>query len=872
MQLRRFFLTAVLSLALVVSLFSLGGRAEVGSLQSARELYNQGNYSSAAKLLQQIVQQSSDLEKAAALSNLALVYSQQGNWSEANSTIDQSLALLKKHPNSTALLAQTLHLQGRLQYVQGRTQKALSLWQTSAQAYRQVNDSNGEQRSLLRQAQALQTLGFYQRSLTILESLESQLDGQPDSVTKAEGFRQLGEMLAIVGRSSSRNSNRLTAKTALEKASEVADRMQNPATIASTKLALGNYYHGQAITQLRRDVDRTNPTIQTNIKTYQQKADLLYNAVTTTDSSLRAKLNQMRLNLELSQPQTAEQSWPTIAAAIAPRPPTPSTLDLRVNLLDNLITLKQQQPALGPDIKQLQQQIQSAQKIATDLNQTRSEAYLAILSSKFFTWQNDEKSALQSTDEGIFWATNANAPDIIYRLYNQKGSLLDKKGDRLGAIAAYRSAVATLKSIRSDVDSLSSDSLFSFQNDINPIHRNLVRLLLQDRNGQPDEATLREARNVIESLQVAELNNYLGSDCLQTKQVDIENLKGSEDTAVIYPIVLPDRLAVIVSLPGKTRSLKLFSSPVAEAELNRTLQELRRTLADTIDQGPYQEHSRRVYDWLIRPLESSLTQSQTLMFVLDGKFRNVPMAALWDGTQYLIEKYNLALTPSLQLADPKPLENRQLGVLAFGLADKGGEFLLPDGQIIDFLKLPSVEQEISSIHSLIKNTKSFIDDNFTDLQFRTSVKNSTVPIVHLATHGQFSSDRDSTFLLATDGAGKLTTIGLDELSTSLAREGLDNPLELLILSACQTAEGDDRATLGIAGVALRSGARSTIASLWSVDDQATSVLMQKLYEQLKTQKVTRSQAIRTAQIALLKEPQYSHPSNWAAFILVGNWL
>jgi CHAT domain-containing protein/predicted negative regulator of RcsB-dependent stress response len=872
MQLRRFFLTAVLSLALVVSLFSLGGRAEVGSLQSARDLYNQGDYSSAAKLLQQIIQQSSDLEKAAALSNLALVYSQQGNWSEANSAIDQSLALLKNNPNSTALLAQTLHLQGRLQYVQGRSQKALNLWQTSAQAYRQINDSNGEQRSLLRQAQALQTLGFYQRSLTILESLESQLDAQPDSVTKAEGFRQLGEMLAIVGRSSSRKSDGLTAQTALEKASAVADRVQNPATIASTKLALGNYYHGQAITQLRRDIDRTDPTIQAQIKTYQQKAAQLYNAVTTTDSSLRAQLNQMRLNLELSQPESAAQSWQAIETAIAPLSPTQSTLDLRVNLLDNLITLKQQQPALGPDIKELQQQIQSAKKLATDLNQTRSQAYLAILSSNLSAWQNDGKSALQSTDEGIFWAKTASAPDILYRLYNQRGSLLDKKGDRPGAITAYKSAVATLKSIRADVDSVSSDSLFSFQNDISPIHRNLVRLLLQDRNGQPDEATLREARNVIESLQVAELNNYLGSDCLQAKQVNVENLKAAEDTAVIYPIVLPDRLAVIVSLPGKARSLKLFSSPIAEAELNRTLQDLRSALADKIDLATFQEPSRKVYNWLIRPIEPSLGQAQTLMFVLDGKLRNVPMGALSDGKQFLIEKYNLALAPSLQLVDPKPLENQQLGVLAFGLSDKEGEVLLPSGQSRKFSMLPNVKQEIDSIQLLIQNTKSFIDGNFTDLQFRTSVKNSTVPIVHLATHGEFSSDRDSTFLLATDGAGKLTTIGLDELSMSLAREGLDNPLELLILSACQTAAGDDRAALGIAGVALRSGARSTIASLWGVDDQATSILMQKLYEQVKTQKVTRSQALRTAQITLLQDPQYGHPYYWAPFILVGNWL
>ena len=142
------------------------------------------------------------------------------------------------------------------------------------------------------------------------------------------------------------------------------------------------------------------------------------------------------------------------------------------------------------------------------------------------------------------------------------------------------------------------------------------------------------------------------------------------------------------------------------------------------------------------------------------------------------------------------------------------------------------------------------------------------PIVHIASHGQFSSDLDDTFILAADG--KLTLERLDQLLGPLRFR--DEPIELLTLSACQTAAGDDRAALGLAGVAVKAGARSALATLWYINDQASSELVAEFYRQLRAPSVSRATALQRAQIHLLDDPNYQHPAYWAPFLLINNWL
>ena len=92
------------------------------------------------------------------------------------------------------------------------------------------------------------------------------------------------------------------------------------------------------------------------------------------------------------------------------------------------------------------------------------------------------------------------------------------------------------------------------------------------------------------------------------------------------------------------------------------------------------------------------------------------------------------------------------------------------------------------------------------------------------------------------------------------------------MSACQTAAGDTQAALGLAGVAVRSGARSTVATLWSIQDNSTAELMTQFYRVLKNSEISKAEALRQAQLSLLRDPKYQHPFYWSAFVLVGNWL
>ncbi|NJO50137.1 MAG: CHAT domain-containing protein, partial [Leptolyngbyaceae cyanobacterium RM2_2_4] len=184
-----------------------------------------------------------------------------------------------------------------------------------------------------------------------------------------------------------------------------------------------------------------------------------------------------------------------------------------------------------------------------------------------------------------------------------------------------------------------------------------------------------------------------------------------------------------------------------------------------------------------------------------------------------------------------------------------------------FAALPGVDREIQQISTLVP-TVALVNQDFTQTRLAEQLESASFPIVHLATHGQFSSRAEDTFLLTWEG--QIQVSDLDQLLESRDRQNR-RPIEILILSACQTAAGDKRAALGLAGVAVSSGARSTVATLWSVQDNSTAELITHFYTALKQPGITRAEALRQAQLSLLRSPDYQHPYYWAPFVLVGNW-
>jgi CHAT domain-containing protein len=185
-----------------------------------------------------------------------------------------------------------------------------------------------------------------------------------------------------------------------------------------------------------------------------------------------------------------------------------------------------------------------------------------------------------------------------------------------------------------------------------------------------------------------------------------------------------------------------------------------------------------------------------------------------------------------------------------------------------FSALLNVEDELQTVDSAL-SSRLLINQEFTTHNLTQLVTESSLPIVHLATHGQFSSDAEKTFILAWDRPILVKELG------ALLKAGDRNrtdPIELLVLSACETATGDKRAALGLAGVALESGTRSTLASLWNLEDASGAAFIDQLYQALAQSQVTKAEALRQAQLALLQDPDYRHPTYWSAYVLVGNWL
>ena len=517
-------------------------------------------------------------------------------------------------------------------------------------------------------------------------------------------------------------------------------------------------------------------------------------------------------------------------------------------------------------------------KAARQLQDKRAESYALGNLSRIYEEIGEDRRARQYTETALNIAQFLQASDISYQWQWQLGRLLASQGDIKGAIAAYSEAVNTLQSLRGDLVAIDTEVQFSFRDKVEPVYRQLVGLLLdsaqnyQKNNAQNCRGTedklqcrktaeeyLQKARQTIEALQLAELDNYFQDACLDAKPQQIDRV--DPQAAAIYPIILPDRLAVILSIPGQP--LRHYQTELQRAKIETSLGQFQQFLSPAFSNKQRLRLAQEIYDWLIRPAETQLEENniETLVFVLDGFLRNLPMAALHDGDRYLIEKYSITLTPGLQLLDPRPLARDRLQALTGGLTEARQ----------GFKALPAVAWELEQIASNLP-VEQLLDREFTKSKLLGEIDEVNFTAIHLATHGQFSSNPEQTFILTWDSKIKVREL---ENLLKMRAEDSSKPIELLVLSACQTAAGDKRAGLGLAGVAVRSGARSTLATLWSVNDRSTATLMGEFYQNLlmsEEEGMTKAEALRRGQLKLLRNSKYQHPFYWAPFVLVGNWL
>jgi CHAT domain-containing protein len=502
---------------------------------------------------------------------------------------------------------------------------------------------------------------------------------------------------------------------------------------------------------------------------------------------------------------------------------------------------------------------QAAEAIAGEVDDPRGLSYALGYRGALYEGQHRHAEALLLTGQALFQAERAHVPEASYRWQWQLGRLYRRDGQPDRALLAYRGAVATVERLRREVLRAQGATPSGFRRDVEPVFLGLVDLLTERAAAESGEeraqALLHEARSVMERFKTAELEDYFRDDCVTALQARARSIDVvSTGAAAVYPIALPNRIELLVSLPGRM----LRFTTVVPIERVRA-QARRLAVLSRKRTAQYQRPAAELHDWLIAPMEDALRQAgvDTLVVIPGGVLRTIPYAALYDGERHLVEKFALAVAPGLTLLDPRPLEREGATLLLGGLTEgvQGAE------------PLPHVAAELATLHAMFGGSV-FKDRDFVAPKVEAAFGARPYSLVHLASHAEVGADARASYLLTYDG--RLTMDRLERLIK--LGEFRTEAVELLTLSACQTAAGDERAALGLAGIAVKAGARSALATLWRVNDRAATILVSEFYRQLDAGSTSKAKALQHAQVAMLRGASHPFPFYWASFVMIGNWL
>ncbi len=729
---------------------------------------------------------------------------------------------------------------GSKSFQRGNFEQTIAGWKRAAELYDQEDNSVEQCNALVRLSQVYHALGQFEQASKNLEMALNLAESSDDQTHIALITAHLGNIHISLGEED-------VAYQKLNEALSMARELESPALSSAILNDLGNLFtsqkkYSEAISSYNESIilckKAGNNALMSIALTNAATASLRNGAYPEANGLLDRALDQIR-----SLDDSHEKAFGLINIALA------------YNELLPYITCP------GESLLILASEtLNEAAVVAETIGDPRTLSYAYGYQGKLYEDEHRYQDALQLTRRAAFEAQKVNAPESLYRWQYQTGRLLRVMGETDDAISSYRHALITLQSIRHEMTRCYGGPRSSFRKTAGSVCFDLVDLLLL-RASKIDEHDKREsylieARDAVELLKVYELQDYFQDDCVDAARSPSTRLdRVSETAAVIYAIFLRDRAELLVNLPD---GLKRFSVQVGVDTITEEIRNFRKKLEKRTTHE-YLPHAQKLYDWLLRPLEGDLESKNidTLVFVPDGQLRTIPMAALHDGNQFLINKYALAITPGIYLADPRPIKRENIRVLTVGLTEP----------VQGFPPLPYISSELQTIQDLYEG-KLFLNNDFLISNIEDALKEEKFDILHIASHGQFENDIEKTFILAFDD--KLTMDRLDKYVGLL--QFRDYPLELLTLSACDTAIGDDRAALGLAGVAIKAGARSAIATLWHINDLASSTLIGEFYKQLRNPSVSRALALQRAQLNMLNDRRFKHPGYWSPFLLINNWL
>ena len=579
-----------------------------------------------------------------------------------------------------------------------------------------------------------------------------------------------------------------------------------------------------------------------------------------------------------------------------------------------LLNIGYQALEMQPEGKQLAfQSFSRASSIATDIgeggNEFLAESYDGL--SDLYERDRQHQEARYYVEKALHNVSAVSSPQLLIGLEWRLARLLKTQGDEGLAIAAYRRAVQQIESVRSEIPITYQNGQSSFRETLEPIYLGLTDLLFKQAttvDGQRREQLLREAITTVELVKQTELQDYLRDRCSVGTSSSDKKLSIPPGTAIFYPVILPDRLELIIETAS---GIDQQSVSVMRNDLQNTALEFTKALR--LQSKKFDVPGRKLHGWLFKPIEAMLIAKgiTSIVVVPDGVLRLVPFGAILDGDQFLVERYAISTSPGLSAMRSAPISRSRGQFLLAGLSKPGNVVEKLPSEIIDallstssqrslipsraitrgegesrtlqgkdevsdsdnlreLLTLEGVKKEIDDIRAMVSVETPLMDESFTLRSLERDIAGRSFRIIHIASHGFFGDNAQNSFILTFD-----ELLRLDKLKSLLRTRTDGSAIDLITLSACQTAEGDDRAPLGFSGVAIKAGAKSAIGTLWPVADDAATILMPQFYKNLIRGKLSKRDALRMAQLEFVREgklkKQFGHPFFWAPFILVGDW-
>ena len=730
--------------------------------------------------------------------------------------------------------------EGHEAFTRGNFEQAADIWQQAVRSSHEVGHVAEELDTRLALAQAYVSLGFHARAAQTLDVAVVLAQGSRDRARQAAAMESLAQAYLAGGRPDA-------ALETLHQARPLAHDVGDLRRVASI-------VHSLAAVQsaLKQDQEASASYAEARRLAASAQADPLL---------ARSTINGGKVVLRLGAWQEARKLFEEALMLVRDFPDSHDKAYDLISIGLGFESLQAHLPDIGRRLHvQAAEVLEAAGHVATSVGDVRAASY--ALGHRGHLYELDQRydETLLLTRLAINFAQQVHAPESLYQWEWQLGRVLSAQDKIDEAILSYQRAADLVQILRPEMAAGTALAGVSFREASGRLYFELADLLLRRSSATTSRAEaqpyLINAREAIELFKTAELRDYFADECVdafQHHQTKLEDV--SRQAAILYPIILPDRTELLVNLPD---GMHRVTVAIKQEDLKEEVMAFRRALQKETTRE-YLRKGQRLYDLLLRPLEAEFSKFDinTLVVVPYGPLRTIPFSALHDGKQFLIAKYALATTPGLNLTDPKPLGRERIEVLSAGLTEG----------VQGFSPLPNTAGELEAIGGLYK-THRLLNEEFRVLAFEQEMKTKPSTIVHIASHGKFERDVKNSFLLAFDE--KLT---MDRLSQIVGLSRFrDQPLELLSLSACQTAAGDDRAALGLAGIAIKAGARSALATLWFVNDEASSALVVEFYRQLKNPAFSKAQALRQAQLKLMENPDFQHPIYWAPFLLLNNWL